>query len=92
MVVDYDGRILAQADPGPGEKIVVAPVDITALRHEREVRKGHNMLPHLRTQAYPVYNQTFFAPDQWTNETNLDTDKTNRAIEDARRRLEWEKP
>ena len=23
MVVDYDGRILAQADPGPGEKIVV---------------------------------------------------------------------
>ena len=25
MVVDYDGRILAQADPGPGEKIVVGP-------------------------------------------------------------------
>src|SRR5262249_59538071 len=24
MLVDYDGRILAQADPGPGEKIVVA--------------------------------------------------------------------
>src|SRR5213079_1356943 len=26
MVVDYDGRILAQADPGPGEKVVVAPI------------------------------------------------------------------
>ena len=25
MIVDYDGRILAQADPGPGEKIVVGP-------------------------------------------------------------------
>ncbi|OLC44760.1 MAG: hypothetical protein AUH43_17880 [Acidobacteria bacterium 13_1_40CM_65_14] len=24
MIVDYDGRILAQADPGPGEKVVVA--------------------------------------------------------------------
>src|SRR5262249_22773403 len=28
MVVDYDGRILAQADPGPGEKIVVGPIDL----------------------------------------------------------------
>src|SRR5207247_10173459 len=55
MVADYDGRILAQASPGPGERIVVAPVDITALRHERSVRRGHHMLAHLRTEAYPVY-------------------------------------
>ncbi len=41
MVVDFDGRILAQADPGPGEKIVVAAVDVDALRHERAVRRGH---------------------------------------------------
>ena len=34
MVVDFEGRILAQADPGPGEKIVVAPIDLGALRHE----------------------------------------------------------
>jgi predicted amidohydrolase len=52
MVVDYDGRILAQADPGPGEKIVVAPIDIAALRAERERRGGHHMLAHLRTEAY----------------------------------------
>jgi len=25
MIVDYDGRILAQADPGPGEKILSPP-------------------------------------------------------------------
>ena len=31
MVVDYDGRILAQVDPGPGEKIVVGPIDLAAL-------------------------------------------------------------
>ena len=55
MVVDFDGRILAQASPGPGERIVVAPIDITALRHERSVRTGHHMLAHLRTEAYPVY-------------------------------------
>src|SRR3954454_8431559 len=41
MVVDYDGRILAQADPGPGEKIVVGPIDLAALRVERDRRRGH---------------------------------------------------
>lgn len=52
MVVDFDGRILAQADPGPGEKIVVGPIDIAALRHERGRRRGHDVLSHLRTEAY----------------------------------------
>ncbi|MFH0945358.1 MAG: nitrilase-related carbon-nitrogen hydrolase [Planctomycetota bacterium] len=60
MVVDFDGRILAQADPGPGTKIVVAPIDLSALRHEREFRKGHSMLAHLRTEAYPVYRNSFY--------------------------------
>jgi hypothetical protein len=46
MVVDFDGRILAQADPGPGEKIVVGPVDLAALRHERSRRRGHALLDH----------------------------------------------
>lgn len=52
MVVDYDGRVLAQADPGPGEKIVVAPIDVAAVRAERERRTGHCMLAHRRTEAY----------------------------------------
>ncbi len=62
MVVDYDGRILAQASPGPGERIVVAPIDVTALRHERSVRTGHHMLAHLRTEAYPVYTTHAYPP------------------------------
>ena len=45
------GRILAQADPGPGEKIVIAPIDIASLRAERERRTGHHMLGHLRTET-----------------------------------------
>jgi predicted amidohydrolase len=90
MIVDFDGRILAQADPGAGAKIVVAPVDITALRHERKIRTGHHMPSHLRTEAYPVYRKTFFAPGQWTGEPNLDTEMTSRAIREAKRRLEWE--
>jgi len=60
MVVDFDGRILAQADPGPGEKIVFAPVDVGALRHERATRRGHQSLAHLRTETYPMYRRTFY--------------------------------
>ena len=48
MAVDYDGRVLAQADPGPGEKIVVAELDIGALRAARLRRRGHNPLAQLR--------------------------------------------
>jgi predicted amidohydrolase len=62
QVVDFDGRLLAEASAGPGERIVVAPIDITALRHERQVRTGHNMLAHLRTEAYPVYQERVYPP------------------------------
>jgi formamidase len=62
QVVDFDGRLLAEASPGPGERIVVAPVDIGALRHERATRLGHHMPSHLRTEAYPVYQRPGFPP------------------------------
>jgi predicted amidohydrolase len=62
QIVDFDGRMLAEASPGPGERIVVAPIDISALRHERETRSGHHMLAHLRTEAYPVYREPGYAP------------------------------
>lgn len=88
MVVDYDGRILAQADPGPGTKIVFAPIDIHALRHERSVREGHQMLAHLRTEAYPVYRETFYRPGRWTDEPDLDVQKVRQAIAAAKRNLQ----
>src|SRR4029079_8012397 len=62
QVIDFDGRILAEASPGPGERIVVAPIDVSALRHERETRRGHHMLSHLRTEAYPVYGSALYPP------------------------------
>lgn len=60
MIVDYDGRVLAQAEPGPGEKIVVGPIDLAALRAERQRRRGHHMLAHLRTEAYRAYEQAIY--------------------------------
>jgi len=62
MVVDYDGRILAQADAGEGEKIVVAPIDIRALREERERRIGHDMRGHLRSEVHPYLQQPHLPP------------------------------
>ena len=63
MIVDFDGRILAQADPGPGEKIVVGPIDLAALRAERQRRRGHHLLSHLRTEAYTeLYTRPIFRP------------------------------
>jgi formamidase len=60
MVVDFDGRVLAQADAGPGEKVVVAPIDLAGLRAERERRIGHDMRSHLRTEAYRYMNEPRF--------------------------------
>lgn len=63
MVVDFDGRVLAQADPGPGEKIVVGPIDLGALREERRRRKGHDLLGHIRAEVYRgLYERTIYPP------------------------------
>ena len=61
MIVDYDGRILTQATPGPGERIVAAAINLDMLRHERRVRRAHQMMVHLRAEAYPMYGKTFYA-------------------------------
>ncbi|MHC4548715.1 MAG: nitrilase-related carbon-nitrogen hydrolase [Planctomycetota bacterium] len=87
QVVDFDGRILAEASPGPGERIVVAPIDISALRHERATRVGHNMPAHLRTEAYPVYAARRYPPEPPRERPPLDYEGNVRRIEEAKRRL-----
>ena len=87
MIVDYEGRILAQADPGPGEKIVVSTIDITGLRHERERRLGHQTLAHLRTEAYPMYRNSFFPAGQHTESADHTYDSNVEAIAAAKDRL-----
>jgi hypothetical protein len=86
MVVDFDGRLLAQASPGPGERIVVAPVDIGALRHERETRRGHHMLAHLRTEAYPAYRAHQYPPEGAKPES-ISYEENNARIDAAKKTL-----
>lgn len=85
MIVDYDGRVLAQADPGPGEKVVVAPIDIEALRAERSRRVGHDMRAHLRTEAHPYMQTARLAPGR---AHPLTPDDINDRIADAKARLD----
>lgn len=88
MIVDFDGRILSQADPGPGEKIVVGPIDIAALRDARATRIGHAMPAHLRTEAYPVYRQRIFAPSSSISSRTVEG--LEASIRAAKKRLSWE--
>jgi len=81
MIVDYDGRVLAQADPGPGEKVVVAPIDIGALRAERSRRTGHDMLSHLRTEAHPYMSSGRLAP---ATSHPITQEEVHRRIADAK--------
>jgi formamidase len=84
QVVDFEGRVLAEASPGPGERIVVAPIDISALRHERTTRRGHHMLAHLRTEAYPVYAMHQYPPE---TPGPLSVERNLELIESAKRAI-----
>ena len=93
QIVDFDGRLLAEASPGQGERIVVAPVDVSALRHERAARRGHHMLAHLRTEAYPVYSEHQYLPRE-ASETSGEAqnraptfERNNELIDEAKRRI-----
>ncbi|MCA9290497.1 MAG: hypothetical protein KDA25_05180 [Phycisphaerales bacterium] len=86
MVVDYDGRILAQADAGPGERVVVAPIDLRTLRAERARREGHDMRAHLRTEMHPYQQRSWLAPAS-ADDHPLEIASVRRRIADAKRRL-----
>src|SRR6184192_3655584 len=87
QIVDYDGRLLAEASPGSGERIVVGPIDISALRHERDSRRGHHMPAHLRTEAYPVYQQHQYPPKIADDNVQLSYERNNELIDEAKARL-----
>jgi predicted amidohydrolase len=89
MVVDYDGRVLAQASPGPGERIVVAPIHLDALRHERKARRAHQMLAHLRSEAYPIYRKSSYPSGTFSPQRDVSIEELERRIDDAKRKLRY---
>lgn len=85
MLVDYDGRILAQADPGPGEKVVVAPIDLAALRRERARRQGHDMRAHLRSGVHRYLEKEWLRP---SDRHPIDGEEIRTRIGTAKQRLD----
>ena len=72
MLVDYDGRIISQANAGAGEQIVVGPIHLSTLREERTRRQGHAMLAHLRTELYPAGRATMFPGSPTPDDRTVD--------------------
>ncbi|MBT8132064.1 MAG: nitrilase, partial [Gammaproteobacteria bacterium] len=84
MLVDYDGRVLSQADPGPGEKVVVAPIDIARLRQERARRLGHDMRSHYRAELHSYGRTQMLAP---AGDDKIDGESLRQRIASARNKL-----
>ncbi len=80
MVVDFDGRVLAEATPGPGERVVVAPIDIGALREARVRRLGHDTVSHHRPAAYTYQRRPGLPPTGHP----ITVEALRRRIQDAR--------
>jgi formamidase len=89
MIVDYDGRILTQASPGPGERIVVGPIDIAALRHERKTRRAHQMLAHLRTECYPMYGKGIYPAGTLTKNEDVCVTQLEQRIDAAKQKVNY---
>jgi formamidase len=85
MIVDFDGRIVTQASPGAGERIVVAPIYLESLRHERRARRMHHMLPHLRSEAYPMYRKSWYPSGAHTNLADVTTSAQEALTDQAKR-------
>ena len=87
MIVYYDGRIVAQATPGDGEKIVVGPVDVAMLRTERRQRTAHQMLAHLRSEAHSVYRTPFYPGATFRNREDFTYEENEARIGKAKKKL-----
>ncbi len=87
MIVDHDGRIVTQATPGDGEKIVTGPVDISMLRKERRTRLAHLMPAHLRTEAYPVYRKEVFPGNSFKDKSGRTYEMNSEVIERVKEKI-----
>ena len=90
MVVDYDGRVLAEASAGPGQRIVVAPINIDALRQERQRRVGHSMPAQLRTELYTEQRKAVFQASSGAKSRTIE--KQTQLIEESRSKLDFGDP
>jgi formamidase len=64
--------------------VVVAPIDIAALRAERARRTGHDMRAHLRSEVHDYLRRGWLAPG---GAGSIAQEDIERRIADAKRKL-----
>ena len=89
MIVDYDGKIVAQATPGEGEKITVGPVDIEMLRYERRRRSAHQMLLHVRPGAHGAMPTKGYPGGTFKGQIDQGYEDNERRIEEVREKSKF---
>lgn len=83
MIVDWEGRTLAEA--GRGECIIAAALDIDMLRHVRLNSRLHNMLAHLRSSAYDYWKmQPYGSHPEYAKKSDLTVQELDDAIKESR--------
>jgi len=60
QIIDWEGRMLAEAAPGDGERLTIGPIDIDMLRYCRKNQLMQNVPAHLRMEAYPYYKRKVY--------------------------------
>jgi len=75
-IIDFEGRILAEAH-GPGESTVAsATIDVEGLRRMRQIPGAGNRLLRQRIDIYrPLYDQTTFYPPNKFSDKPMDSKK-----------------
>ena len=70
---------------GPGERIVVGPIDLAALRLERKRRLRHHMLSQLRTKLYQGYSEAIHPRAESSRNWPISTEGNKWSIDSAKR-------
>ena len=89
QVIDYDGRILAKPVPDQAKDRRSADRYFRPATRTRDPR-GHHMLAHLRTEAYPVYASHRYPPQDIRKADSLPEvsyEENNRLIDESKQQL-----
>jgi len=86
MIIDFEGRIIAQSPAGPSEQILVAPIYIKNLRAFRSTTEMCSLF-HLRTELYrDIYNEPIY-PQAFGNKRCIDQIVLRKRINKIRKKF-----
>ena len=97
MIVDYQGRLIANHESGGAASYAGAIINIEALRQYRDQSLWGNWIKDLRTEQYRlIYDQSLYEKNRCLTEPPLKHAENDQVVEAARERVFergiWKKP